>query len=67
MSADILHETIKHQFADFIAGEETDIAASILSSKINELCQNSSDKTFDNGLSRTFNKLNQHTLNLNEI
>lgn len=55
------------QFADFIAGEETDIAASILSSKINELSERSTDISFDNGLSRSFNQSNEHTLSLNEI
>ena len=42
------------QYADFIVGEETDIAASILSAKINELLQVSNHVSLESlGLSRT--------------
>jgi uridine kinase len=57
----------QRQFADFIVGEETDIAASILSSKINELSEMFKDENFDDGLARTFNHTDEHTLSLNEI
>lgn len=34
----------QRQFADFVVGEETDVAASILASKINDLLKNDDDK-----------------------
>jgi uridine kinase len=57
----------QRQFADFIVGEETDIAASILSSKINELSDMSADESFDSGLLRSNSQNNEHKLSLNEI
>lgn len=44
----------QRQYADFIVGEETDIAASILAAKINEMCTQS-DATLDSlGLKRNY-------------
>lgn len=55
------------QFADFTVGEETDIAASILSSKINELIEQSHREDYDHGLARGFGKMKDHNLNLHEF
>ncbi len=47
----------QRQFADFVVGEETDIAASILAAKINELLENNADPEFNHGLHRNFAKV----------
>ncbi|MCO4792940.1 MAG: uridine kinase [Bacteriovoracaceae bacterium] len=54
------------QFADFIVGEETDIGASILAAKLNELLENSSNPSFNHGLQRNFASAPEETYSLHE-
>lgn len=54
------------QFADFIVGEETDIAASILAAKINELLDNKGNPSFDTGLKRQIAHPPEETYTLHE-
>ena len=52
------------QYADFIIGEESDIAASILTAKVRELLDNSGDANFNGDLERRKFDYDQHRMNI---